>query len=219
VAFSEGPFQRGPGGAYFMHQNSQVHAQVFQEGGEAVTWREALDAPEGSWQRVQVFVDTARNREWFYLNGAEVAAWDLARPEAVRGAGRWLGVQIQHSRLGVQLAEVRLLSWDGSFPLRETERFGPETSALRLRQRRAEEAEVRLRPGGDVLTLRMVSLTEDELVARGEGFAGEVRLPRDRVEAVRFLWRGDGAAPVPGGLSIDLDTPILLQGLREGGRP
>lgn len=219
VAFSEGAFVRGPGGANFMHQNSQVHAQVFQEDGGAVTWREALEVPEGSWQRVQVFVDAVRGREWFFLNGREVAAWDLARTEALRGTGRWLGFQVQHSRLGVQVAEVRLLRWDGTFPLRETERFGTETSALRLQANRADEAEVRLRPGGDVLTLRVLELTEEALVARGDGFEGEVRIPRGRVEAVRFPWRDAAGGRLPGGLSIDLDTPILLQNLREGGKP
>lgn len=223
VAFGQHPRQRGVGSMQFMHQNVHIQSQIFQEGPGAdslVTWREQHDVPAGEWQRFQVFVDRTLNKAWMYLNGQALREWPMVYADAEKElTGRWLGVQVQHNAGGIQIAGLELTAWNGDFPPRLVETFERPKMESLIRGRRANEAEVHLRAHSDRLTLRVREVTATHVVAGGDDFVGEVRLPRGMVQGLRFPWMQRQGRAEPA-LSIDLDTPILqLRGLQEGGRP
>jgi len=223
-AFTRQPLQRGTGGMFFVHQGLHVQAQGFPEKDgpdgdrtRMVNWREQVDVPEEQWQHIELFVDRSGDRAWMRINGEEVHEWQMSFASEMP-AGRWLSFQIQHPLAGLQIADIEVSQWDGTFPGRRVERFADSGGASAVRSRRTREAEIRFRARPDMLTLRVREITADRVVAEGEGFAGPVILPRSRLTGLRFPWMSGGTGALPG-LSIDLDTPVLqLQPLPGGDR-
>lgn len=223
--FTRQPFQRGTGGMFFVHQTSHVQGQIFPEKDDPDTgrppmmnWREQISSPDSQWQHVELFIDRPRNLARMTVNGEQVQEWAMTfDPEEM--SGRWLSLQIQHNVAGLQIADIELARWDGSFPGRDMEIFSASGASRVVRSRRSQEAEIRFRSRPDMLTLRIREITEDKVVADGDGFAGPVTLPRTLLAGLRFPWMRTGTGALPD-LSIDLDTPILqLQTLPAGGRP
>lgn len=214
-AFTPQPFQRGTGGMVLMHQGTHVQVQGFPEipTGERtpsrdVQWREATGVPEGAWQEIDLYVDRKREQAWMVINGKTLQSWRMSfDPE--RLDGRWVSFQVQHPQGSLQIADIEWVRWDGNFPGRRVERF-EVSSPQPVRPRRTQEAEIRFRNRPDMLTLRIREITRDRLIAEGEGFAGEVILPRSMLAGLRFPWM-PGVSDVLPGLSLDLDTSVLLQ--------
>lgn len=219
-AFTPQPFHRGSGGMFLMHQGTHVQMQGFPETRASerapvqdVQWREATGVPEGAWQEIDLYVDRKREQAWMVINGETLQSWRMSfDPE--RLDGRWLSFQMQHPQGSLQIADIEWVRWDGSFPGRRVERF-EVSSPQPLSARRTQEAEIRFRNRPDMLTLRVREITTDRLIAEGEGFEGGVVLPRSMLEGLRFPWMPGGSDALPG-LSIDLDTPVLLQSEHRG---
>jgi hypothetical protein len=222
--FTHQPLHRGAGGMFVMHQNLQVHAQIFPEVFDAndprppiTNWRNPVEFGEGEWQHFEVYVDRPGKRGWMMLNGNQVQEWEIQMGSDTM-TSRWLSFQIQHNQGGLQLGGLELTRWDGTFPSREIETFGPTAGEAVPRGRGPNEAEIRFRGYPDLLTLRIREITSTHVVADGYGFEGPVRLPREQLAGLRFPWLQPGQGPVPG-LSIDLDTPVLQMELLPGRRP